>query len=231
VPAASLVLFARTPVLGAVKTRLCPPLTPDGALALYVGFLEDAARVYAGSAQWSPVLAALPEPDDAVLARLFCPPWRRSRQVGPDLGARLVAAFEAERARGAPAVLAVGSDHPALGAALIARAFASLREGCDAAVVPAEDGGYCAIALGNRAEPRLVFGGVPWSTPDVLAATLGRLDGAGLSTRVLEAAYDVDRAEDLDRLRRDLARRDPAGSDFPRATAEALARLDRAEVS
>src|SRR5262249_4398398 len=167
----------------------------------------------------------------AVLARLFCPPWRRSRQLGPDLGARLTAAFERERAGGSLGVLAVGSDHPALGAGQVERAFASLREGCDAALVPAAGGAYCAIALGGRADPRRVFRGVPWSTPHVFAATLERLDAAGLSTRVLEAAYDVDRAEDLDRLRRDLARRDPADADFPRATAEALARLDRAEAS
>lgn len=225
-PLPSLILFARTPILGAVKTRLTPALSPEGALALYVAFLEDAARVYGSSPRWQPVLAADPEPADPELARLFAAPWRRQGQGPGDLGARLARAFEAERARGVCAVLAIGADHPALAPGQTARAFDAIAAGHDAAVVPAEDGGYCAIALGPRASPGQVFRDIPWSTSQVLAVTRERLDAAGLLLATLETAYDVDCAEDLDRLRRDLARRDPGAADFPVATARALAALD-----
>ena len=225
-PLPTLILFARTPALGKVKTRLCPPLSAEGVLSLYVAFLEDAARVYGGSRRWAPVLAAQPEPDDPVLARLFAPPWRRQLQAPGDLGAKLASAFEDARARGAAAVLAVGSDHPALPLAQVGEAFDAIAAGSDAAVVPAEDGGYCAIALGPRAEPQLVFRDVPWSTPEVLAVTRARLASAGLTLATLDAAYDVDRPADLERLRGDLARRDAGAPDFPAATARALIALD-----
>ena len=70
-----------------------------------------------------------------------------------------------------------------------------------------------------------MFRDVPWSTGEVLAATLDRMREAGLSCRRLETFYDVDRPEDLERLRRDLSLRDPGGEDFPAATAECLAVL------
>ena len=221
----SLLLFARTPVLGAVKTRLTPPLSPEGALELYLAFLEDASRLYGGSAVWEPGLAAEPDPDDPVLASLFAPPWRRLAQGPGDLGEKLARCFAAERRRGATAVAAVGADHPALPPARVAEALDALASGRDAAVVPAEDGGYCAIALGARAEPERVFRDIPWSGPGVLEATRLRLEAAGLTLQILPAAYDVDRPADLDRLRRDLSRRDPGGADYPRATARALAAL------
>lgn len=94
-----------------------------------------------------------------------------------------------------------------------------------AALVPAEDGGYCAIGLASRVPVAEVFREIPWSTDAVLSATLHRLEDARLPHRVLEAAYDVDLPEDVDRLRRDLAGRDPDAEDFPAATARALAAL------
>jgi rSAM/selenodomain-associated transferase 1 len=222
----TLILFARTPALGKVKTRLSPPLSQESVLSLYVAFLEDAARVYGSCPRWACLLAAEPEPDDSVFLRIFGPPWRRQGQAGGDLGTKLTHSFEAELARGAPAVLAVGSDHPALPLAQVAEAFDAIVAGSDAAIVPAQDGGYCAIALSRRAEPALVFRDVPWSTPEALAVTRARIESAGLALAILATAYDVDRPEDLTRLRRDLEGRDPSGPDFPRSTARALSALD-----
>jgi rSAM/selenodomain-associated transferase 1 len=219
------VLFARVPRLGLVKTRLAPRLTAAGALSLYRAFLEDAARTYAGSGEWSPVLEAEPDPHDPEIASLFPPPWRRERQAEGGLGERLTCAFEREFSRGASAAVAVGSDHPALPRATLAAALARVDGGGVAAAVPAEDGGYCAIALAANGPWREAFREVPWSTPDVLAVTISRLAGRGVELELMPAAYDVDRPEDVDRLRRDLARRDASDPDFPRATALALARL------
>jgi rSAM/selenodomain-associated transferase 1 len=220
----TLVLFARAPLPGAVKTRLAGALGSDGAARLYRAFLEDAARVYAAGS-WSPVLYAESDAEAPTLASLFGPPWRRESQVGGDLGRRLAEAFRCERARGAPAVLAVGSDHPALARAALAELFEAIRRGEDAAVIPARDGGYCAIALSERADPDAVFDGIPWSSDATLEATLDRMRRRGLSAVVLDPSYDVDRPEDIGFLRDDLAGRDPTADDYPRATAAALAEL------
>jgi len=220
----TLVLFAREPVPGRVKTRLARLLTAEGASRLYRAFLEDACRVYADPA-WTCVVDAEPNPDVTDLAAIFPPPWRLERQAGGDLGARLTAAFDRERALGAGVTLAVGSDHPALSRRSLRLLFERVARGKDAALIPARDGGYCAIALSSAVEPDTVFRDVPWSTPATLEATLDRMKNAGLSVALGETAYDVDGPEDLELLRSDLARRDPAEEDYPRATSAALALL------
>lgn len=220
----TLILFARAPVPGEVKTRLETALGPEGAARLYRAFLEDAARVYADP-RWTPVLYADRDADAPSLVSLFGAPWRRESQSSGDLGRRLTEAFRAEFARGASAALAVGSDHPALARRSLCGLLEALSRGRDASVIPARDGGYCAIALSSRAEPEAAFAGIPWSSPDTFEKTLGKMRGRGLSVAVLDAAYDVDRPEDLEVLREDLARRDPEGDDFPRSTAAALAKI------
>jgi uncharacterized protein len=217
-----LLLFAKAPAAGRVKTRLVPPLSEAQALALYRAFLEDAAASYASSARWEAVLDADPDPEDPVLAALFQGRWRRRRQGPGDLGERLSASFEREFSDGAPAAVAVGSDHPALELRLLEQAFDRLGEGDDAVVIPADDGGYCAIGLASRAPVGRLFSGIPWSSSSVLPATRQRLEDLGLKASVLEPAYDVDRPEDLERLRRDLASRHPSQPGYPRATARAL---------
>ncbi len=218
----SLLLFAKAPARGRVKTRLVPPLSEAQALALYLAFLEDAATTYSSPGRWQAVLDADPDPDAPALAALFQGCWRRRRQAAGDLGERLAASFEREFSEGAPAAVAVGSDHPALELRLLEQAFGHLAGGDDAVVIPADDGGYCAIGLASRAPVRKVFSGIPWSSSSVLRTTRQRFEALALRASILEPAYDVDRPEDLDRLRRDLARRDPARPDYPRATARAL---------
>lgn len=221
-----LLLFARTPERGKVKTRLVPPLSEPEALDIYRAFLEDASVIYGTLGRWRPVLLAEPDPDAVSLAALFPPPWTRRRQAAGDLGERLASAFEMEFANGAPAAVAVGSDHPNLRRGSIEEAFLRLSAGDDAVVIPADDGGYCAIGLSARVRVRDVFEEIPWSSPRVLSATRDRFAALGIRVSYLESAYDVDLPGDLDRLRSDLARRDPSGGDYPRATAKALRELE-----
>ena len=218
----TLILFGRAPVPGSVKTRLARVLAPEGAARLYRAFLEDAARVYAGS-EWTAVLYADPDPDETSLAAIFGEPWRREAQGPGDLGSRLTSAFEAERSRGASAVLAVGSDHPALPRRSLGELFEAVEGGEDVALIPAQDGGYCAIALAPRAATSAVFRDIPWSSERTLDVTVARAREMGLRAALLAPAYDVDRPEDLQTLARDLARRDPSDEDYPHATARALA--------
>ena len=209
-----------------MKTRLAAALTASGASDLYGAFLHDASRLYGSRSAWRPVLCADPDPGDARLAALFPEPWERRPQGSGDLGERLRRAFAGAFAGGAPAAVAVGGDHPSLPIRSLEDAFAAL-EAEDAAIVPAEDGGYCAIGLSARMSHALapIFRGVPWSTHEVLTRTLDRMREERVSCRLLEPFYDVDRPEDLERLRRDLEARDPSGEDYPAATAACLARF------
>lgn len=222
----SLILFARAPRAGRVKTRLARRLSEQGAITLYEAFLEDAGRMYLRPALWTGVLWAEVDPFDPLFDPCFPAPWVREAQPPGDLGERLAAAFAREFRRGAPAAVAVGSDHPALSRRRIEEAFAELAAGHDAVVIPAEDGGYCAIGLRAGAPVEPVFRGVEWSTDAVLRQTIARFEDARVGYRVLDPGYDVDVPEDLERLRRDLERRDAADEDFPAATARALAALD-----
>jgi rSAM/selenodomain-associated transferase 1 len=221
---ATLILFARAPVPGAVKTRLTAALGPVGAARLYRAFLEDAARVYVAG-PWDPVLYADADSDETSLASIFLPPWRRRTQAPGDLGRRLAEAFRTERSHGAGTIAAVGSDHPALPRASLSRLFEAVRDGADAAVIPARDGGYCAIGLSGPVDTDVVFEGIPWSSATTLAATLERLRQRRFRVTLLDPAYDVDRPEDLERLRADLASRRPEEDDYPRSTAALLAAM------
>lgn len=223
----SLILFARAPEPGRVKTRLAPLLTERGAADLYRAFLEDAARVYASTPRWQSVVCVDGDSSDRFFSAPFATGWRFERQVAGDLGERLLCAFEEEFRRGAPAAVAVGSDHPALPRRRVEEALEALGAGTGASLIPAADGGYCAIGLSSGLPLADVFRGVAWSTEAVLAQTVSRLERAGIGYRLLSPAYDVDRPEDLRRLRADLAGRDAAAADYPSATARALAALDR----
>jgi rSAM/selenodomain-associated transferase 1 len=225
VPLPSLLLFARAPEPGRVKTRLAGRLTEAGAADLYHAFLADAARVYLNPRKWSCVLCAEPDPPGPRLEALFPGPWVREAQAPGNLGDRLRAAFRSAFARGAPAAVAIGSDHPTLPLERLEDVFDALARGTDAAIVPAEDGGYCAIGLAAVAPVEAVFRDIAWSTDAVLRETVERLECAGVGYRLLPPGYDVDRPEDLDRLRRDLAERDPASEDYPTATARMLGAL------
>jgi rSAM/selenodomain-associated transferase 1 len=222
-PRPRLLLFARAPRLGRVKTRLEPVLGDDGCLLLYRAFLEDASRQYR-SPDWESDLLAEPDASHPALAEIFPPPWTLAAQSGGDLGERLGAAFTDAFHRGAPVAVAVGSDHPLLDSQRVSAALeAAARQ--RAAIVPAQDGGYCAIALSAGVRPVDAFQGIPWSTPGVLGATLAALARAGVMPELMPPSTDVDRPEDLVLLRREIASLDPDAPGYPAATARALAQL------
>ncbi len=196
-----LLLFARAPVAGEVKTRLIAPdgLTADGAALLHRAFVGDLSHRFADGA-WETVLMWALEPGEAPPADLAPDSMAWRRQEGRDLGERLYRGL-AWAARDAVAVAAVGSDHPELSAARVEGAFAWLETGCDLVLGPARDGGYYLIGLRREALHRRLFEGIRWSTSSVLAATVAHADQLGLSVRQLPVEGDVDTVADLARLR------------------------------
>jgi len=204
-PEPALIVFARAPEPGRVKTRLAPLLGEAGAARLY-------ARLVAGT-----LGTALASGFGAV--DLYCSPGidhdffiKSQRRFGVglraqgrgDLGERMYRAFR-RALRSSPYVVLIGSDCPVLRPADLRAAARALRAGADAVLSPAEDGGYALIGL--RRVSRRLFDGIAWSTPQVLAQTRRRLRRLGWRWQELRTVWDVDRPEDVARLKKFRARR------------------------
>jgi rSAM/selenodomain-associated transferase 1 len=202
---AALVLFAKAPVPGQVKTRLCPPLTPDEAATLHGTFVLDALESSASAASRG-LPKQSPKRFDRILA---C--WPSSEhvffqimqerhgvgiidQVGDDLGARMAAAADEMFARGYKRVLLAGTDLPDLPESVYEQALALLATP-DVVLGPSFDGGYYLIGLAHPAAQ--LFRDVPWSTDQVLHITLAKAEQTGLSTAQLSMQRDIDTLDDL----------------------------------
>ena len=193
-----IVVFAKAPQPGSVKTRLIPLLGAEGAAALHARLVKHALATARVAALGRLELHCAPDTADpffgscagqygAVLAP----------QAEGDLGARMLAAFETALASHAR-VLLIGADCPALTAQHLRHADLALRDGNDAVLVPSEDGGYALVGLA-RCDARL-FDGIAWGGTTVLEATRARLAALGWRWRELEMLWDVDRPEDYRRL-------------------------------
>ena len=196
----ALVIFAKAPIPGHVKTRLCPPLTADEAATLHGSFVLDTLertrtavvklrlpldRYLACSPSSTLVFFKIMEERQAV---------KLIDQEGDDLGARMNQAFETMFARGYKRVLIVGTDVPSLPLQHYQQALALL-ETNDLVVGPALDGGYYLIGL-NKPVPAL-FENIPWSTDRVLALTREKADSLKLSHALLPAWRDIDTIDDV----------------------------------
>jgi len=189
------VVMARKPEHGKVKTRLAEALGPDAALSFYTSTLRRTLKRLGDDPRWNTVVAATPLSAARDPGR-----WTRGLPVVPqetgDLGQRMQGAFDAVPA--GPVVI-VGSDIPDLSARHVARAFRVL-EGHDAVFGPSDDGGYWLVGIAHALRNTPVFGPVRWSTRHALDDTLqGLPDGAHVAT--LETLADIDTADDLKRWR------------------------------
>jgi rSAM/selenodomain-associated transferase 1 len=223
----ALLVIAKRPAPGQTKTRLSPPLLPEQAASLYECFLRDTldvARAVPGVtrlAHYAPDLAA------GYFAQLAPDFWLRP-QVGESLGPRLDQVLTRCLSEGFERAVIMDSDSPTLPAAYVAQAFTVL-DGADVVLGPCEDGGYYLIGL-KRPQPRLLRE-VQMSTPHVLPDTLMLAEQMGLRVALLPAWYDVDTAQELERLRVDLAALDKRAAPHTRAFLLALAPvLDQAST-
>jgi uncharacterized protein len=196
---AVLVVLAKTPQPGRVKTRLCPPATPAEAADIAAAALLDTLDAAAAAPDARVAVALTGEPGSAVRGPALTRALEGSavlRQRGPDLGHRIAAAHldAAALCPGAPALL-VGMDTPQLSPALLAEARAHLDGGVDAVLGPAADGGWWALGLRDPRCAALVRD-VPTSRDDTGERTLRALRGAGLRVHVLPELRDVDTAAD-----------------------------------
>lgn len=209
--AAAVVIFARAPQLGRVKTRLVPPLTARLALALHSACLQATAALVASL---PPSIHKYLYLTGGTSHGLRVPGGFSVRQQqGRDLGARLKRMFAELFGAGYERVVVIGSDSPTLPRRRLLEALAGLRRR-DVVLGPTEDGGYYLLGCRRASSPNNprkslpdVFHGIPWGTAKTFARTVERLRSEGIRYRVLLRWYDVDRPADLKRLRRVVMRR------------------------
>ncbi len=206
----ALLIFAKAPQPGRVKTRLLGAVSANTAAELHKACLEDtlllarragACDVFffgAGDLSFFSVLrrrSSFPR-FPAAARRVFA-------QRGPDLGARLEHGFRKMFRCGYRKVVVIGADTPWMGAARIRQAFRFLSK-ADVVLGPSADGGYYLLGL-RRCVPQL-FRGISWGTSRVLGQTLRAVSLAGASKKVLPLEFDLDRPADLIRASRLLSK-------------------------
>ena len=190
----ALIVFAKAPVAGTVKTRLIPALGAAGAAALAAWLLERtlAAGMAAGFDQVE--LCVAPDTSHPAFGALAAAHRLTLTVQGEgDLGARMDRALTRVLREHHHALL-IGTDAPALDTARLRDAARALHD-ADAVFVPALDGGYALVGL-RRAQPAL-FQGIAWSTGQVMAQTRERARAAGLTWTERDPLPDIDEPADL----------------------------------
>ena len=198
----TVMVFARAPIPGAVKTRLIPALGAAGAAQLAVHMLGHALQI-AADARLGPVqLHGAPDAQHPVLRSAAAQADATCLAQAPgDLGQRMRLALAA--ALGVtPRALLYGTDCPALDAAMLREADAALVDGADCVLVPTADGGFALIGFRREALAAIdaVFGAIAWGSPTVMSSTREQLLRAGLRWREVATLVDIDEPPDLEHV-------------------------------
>ena len=200
--ACALAVMAKAPRVGAVKTRLVPPLYQEEAAALNVCFLRDVTANIAQLSDGGTIhgfAAYTPRGEESAFDGMLPKGFRLLSQRGANLGERLFHASEDFLLAGYETVCLINSDSPTLPHAVLREAVDTLRQPGDRIVLgEAADGGYYLIGL-KRPHHRL-FEDITWSTAKVFSQTLKRASEIGLETSLLPVWYDVDDAGSIRRL-------------------------------
>lgn len=194
-----LIIFAKAPVPGKVKTRLIPALSPEQAAELQQQFILNTLKK-ATQADLAPVeLWCAPDIHHSVFKDCAIQfPISLQTQSGKDVGKRMENAFLGTLEHADWAII-IGTDCPELTTEDLERAMQELENGNKAVIQPAHDGGYVLIGL-KQSTPEL-FTGINWGTSQVFKQTRKQLDKLGWSWKELDIKWDVDRPDDLQRLK------------------------------
>ena len=219
----ALVVLAKAPRAGLVKTRMSPPFSLEQAAELYGQLLRDVLETsaeIAGASGLQPVVAVHPEEAMPEVRALAPGAFRVVAQQGPDLAARMSHAAAEASASGARRILLRGSDCPTLSLDDVAGVLDRLEQD-DVAICPDQDGGYTLV--GMRRFVRGLFDHA-MSTRSVLDDTLSRAARLGMRASVVGSSFDLDTAPDLTLLA--AAREEGGATQCPRT----LAWLDANEL-
>lgn len=188
-----LIIFAREPKVGRVKTRLLKNLTPPQVSSLYKAFIKDVLNSAKGVPCDQRVIFHTGSRSLPFLGK-FKKYFDYQRQKGTDLGQRMHRAFVESHKSGFRRTVIIGADSPHIDPAQIKKAFHQLGPN-DAVIGPARDGGYYLLGL-KRPVP-LLFSGIRWGKNKVLGTTLKRADKLKLKVYMLPRLRDIDTLQDL----------------------------------
>ena len=200
-PPQRLLVFARVPELGRVKTRLAQSLGEDKALAIYEAMLQqvlagigDATESTEIEVAWAPT----PRANGAMLRRAFGD-RPVAMQTGSDLGDRMAMAFS-ERFffHRTQKIVAIGVDEPDITREMIDHAFALL-DSCEWVIGPAHDGGYYLMGCRAAAFRPEIFQSIDWGSASVFSTTMARIRAWVNTVAVLPRKHDIDTVDDLNR--------------------------------
>ncbi len=205
----AVIVFARVPEAGRVKTRLAAEVGDAIALSAYTSLGELVVNAAQGGRTYSVTVAYTPDDGERRMRQWLGASIRLKPQPTGDLGARMAAEIAEAIRDGARRVVVIGTDCPDISASVLEDAFERLAT-ADVVLGPAADGGYYLIGMSRLHAP--LFEGVPWSSPDTLRTTLEHARMHALSIALLDERRDIDTADDW---RAWLARRphgEPPGS-------------------
>ena len=195
-PESRILIFARTPLPGKVKTRLAPALGEQGAARLHARLVMRTVQMALAS-QLAPVeLCCQPEKNHPLFIDLHRQGSDLSVQHGGDLGERMHRAM-AESLKDSKSVILIGTDCPPMDAVYLEKAIIKLRD-TDVVLGPAEDGGY--VLIGMRRPLASIYKGISWGSNRVLQQTRAALQQTAMSWTELPTLWDLDRPEDLKRF-------------------------------
>lgn len=194
----ALIIFAKAPVPGQVKTRLQTRLSADECASLHSSFIIDTIKLARDAGAADIFLACHPDVEDPFFKKISSDfGVALIPQNGNDLGDRMENAIDKGLKMGYEKVIIIGSDSPDLPPEYIRKGFKML-DLSDMVIGPSADGGY--YLIGGRIKLD-VFEGIPWSTSSVFEMTLKKAEKQGRRYSVLNEWYDIDTWEDLQRFR------------------------------
>ncbi len=215
----SLIVFAKEPVQGKVKTRLHTGIEPSEATDLYTAFLFDSLSQYG---RLGPDVRLYVSSETAEVGPIVGYDGPVRKQHGRDLGSRMQHAFAETFRAGYERIVIIGTDHPSLPDDFIAFAFQTLSTVESIVIGPADDGGYYLLGM-NQFYPQL-FEGMTFSREDVFDQTVDRAATTNAELTILPPWYDVDTPQALQRLLEDLP---PNSETAPRTRAVLLQLVSR----
>ncbi len=221
-----LIIFAKAPEPGAVKTRLSPFLSKTQAAELQKAFLEDLLQT-TEIKNIERVIACRPTTDHPFFQACKTQhSLELIQQEGKDLGEGMKNSLQWGLKKGFKKVVIIGSDSPTLPAQFIADAFEALSKN-DVVLGPSLDGGYYLIG-GITVIPTL-FSGFAWGTETVLTQTLEKLNTEKIPFHLLPFWYDIDRPQDLSFLKEHLEYLNTPNEDIAHATFKILSSFTTSE--
>lgn len=191
-----LLIFAKAPVIGLVKTRLAESIGDMAALKVYRWCVETTLKRLANLSDEIIIYVDSKHHLD-LFKHWVGPQWKLALQQGEDLGERLAQASQEIFDEGCDRIIFIGTDSPWIAEDDIKNAFLKL-DSSDIVIGPTDDGGYYLVGLSKPHAS--IFNNVTWGSSDVFEQTVENAKSQGLIPAVLDRDYDIDRVDDFERL-------------------------------